>query len=311
MRFIGSLMLTCTAFAGITQAAIIDTFTRTDNSPVTDSLGGTEVSGYDYIERGNTAAQLIPVGTAEISNNQLLITGSNQTATPVATSNTGGAYLATSNIPDLRVGMDVAFVLVGDAPSGTAGANANKFNNTFLLMLRSRAAQNFGTASATEDGLIAIEFNPNADLLIREQRSGALATVISRNYFTNAGPVREPLTGGLLPATYGAGPFDVNRNGFLDADEPFHLEAELIGNSLKIFVNGTQYGVNYTVTNTAASAGQFSGIGLHKNRLGGANVVVSNILIDNLDISPIPEPASSILVSCLIFGVLFHRSRYL
>lgn len=260
------------------------------------------------MERGNTAAQSIPIGTAEISNNQLLITGSNQTTTPVATSNSGGAYLAGSNAPDVRVGANVAFVLVGAAPNGTTGNAGNKFNNTFLLMLRSRGAQNFGTASATEDGLVAIEFAPTADLLIREQRTGSLGTVISRNYFTNAGPVREPLPS-ILPATYGAGSFDVNQNGYLEENEPFHLEAELIGTTLKIYINGAQYGVNYAVTNTAATAGQLSGIGLHKNRIGGTNVVVSNILIDNLDATPLPEPGSVALAALSIAGFVVVRRR--
>jgi len=307
-RFTCAVLL-CLAIAGASQGAMIDTFTRTDASPVTDSLGATEVDGYDYVERGNTAAQSIPIGTAQISNNQLLITGSNQTTTPVSTSNTGGAYLAASNFPDVRVGVDVAFVLVGDAPSGVAGNAANKFNNTFMLMLRSRAAQNFGAASANEDGLVAIEFNPNADLLIREQRNAALGTVISRNYFTNAAPVREPLAAGLLPATYGSGPFDVNQNGYLEADEPFHLEAELVGTSLKIFVNGQQYGVNYTVTNTGAVAGQLNGIGLHKNRIGGTNIVVSNILIDNLEVTPIPEPATAALAAFSLVGLAIAGRR--
>lgn len=209
-----------------------------------------------------------------------------------------------------KLGADIAFALVGPAPNGTAGAAGNKFNNTFLLMLRSRPGQNFAAANAAEDGLVAIEFNPNADLLVREQRAGALATVISRNYFTNAAPVREPIASPnpyALPATYGSGTFDINRNGFLDADEPIHFEALLFGTSLKIFVNGLQYGVDYTVNNTAASSGQLNGIGLHKNRIGGTNIVVSNILVDNLEITAIPEPTTATCLALMCAFACFVR----
>jgi hypothetical protein len=290
------------------EAGLIDTFTRSDGGTITDSVGMTEVSSYDYVERGNTPGQAIPIGTAEISNNQLLITGSQQTTTPVAVSNTGGAYLSGSDHADVRVEADLAFQTVGPDPTGVAGANGNKFNNTFLLMLRSRVGQSFATNAAIENGLVAIEFAPNADLLIREQRP-ALTTVISRNYFTNAGPVREPLATGVLPATFGSGSFDVNGNGYLDANEPFHFAAELIGTQLKIFINGAQYGVTYSVVGTSAAAGQLSGIGLHKNRIGGTNVVASNILLDNLAVTPIPEPTSAMLLEMVLAGLLIRRSN--
>jgi hypothetical protein len=296
------------------RAGIIDSFSRSDVSPVNDSLGATEVGSLDYVERGNTAGQAVPIGTAEIINNQLLITGSNQTTTPNASANSGGAYLSGSDIPELRVGADIAFTLVGAAPNGTAGDAGNKFQNTFLLMLRSRAGQNFAAANAAENGLVAIEFNPNADLLIREQRNAVLTTVISRNYFTNAGPVREPIASpnpNALPATYGSGTFDINRNGYLDADEPIHFEALLVGTSLKVFINGLQYGVDYAVTHTAAPSGQLSGIGLHKNRIGGTNAVVNNILVDNLDVTVVPEPTSIALVAAIgcIAAMFITRSR--
>ncbi len=306
-----SYLLVAIAGACIAQnasAALIDTFTRTDGSTVTDSLGTTEVGGISYLERGNTAGQSIPIGTSEISNNQLLLTGSKQTVAPDPLSNTGGAYLSGTDYPDVRVGADIAFQLVGNAPNGTAGNAGNKFNNTFLLMLRSRSGQNFAAANSIEDGLVAIEFNPNGDLLVREQRGGALGSVISRNYFTNASPVREPLPS-ILPATYGSGSFDVNGNGYLDENEPIHFEALLMGTSLKIFVNGAQYGTDYTLTNSSAAAGQLSGIGLHKNRIGSSNLIVSNILVDNLDVTVVPEPCTLILMGLGLCGNVAIRRR--
>jgi hypothetical protein len=95
----------------------------------------------------------------------------------------------------------------------------------------------------------------------------------------------------------------------LDADEPIHFAAELQGTLLKIFINGTQYGVNYTVANTSAAAGQINGIGLHKNRIGGTNVVASNILLDNLDVTPVPEPTALFLVLVGLLGVPWRGSR--
>jgi len=289
-----SMSLLCAVHSA--DAGLIDTFTRTDGAPVTDSLGTSEVGGFAYVERGNNASGSTVDGTAEISNNQLLITGANQT-TSAAYLNVGGAYLSGYDSADVKVGLDLAFVLVGNPPSGSNLANDNRFNNTFLLMLRSRVGQNFGTGVAEHAGLVAIELDPNGDILVREQRATTgLVSVLNLNPFTGATAVRQPLPG-VLPATYGSGPFDVNQNGYLDADEPIRFEAELIGTSLKLFVNGLQYGNTATLAQTAVAAGQVNGIGLHKNRIGSAFLVGSNILVDNLEVTPVPEPAT--LASCL------------
>lgn len=105
MRFLAIATALWIAAAQDANAALIDTFTRTDLSPLTDSLSSTESGGFDYVERGNTASQSIPVGTAEVTGgSQLLITGSNQTIAPVSSSNTGGAYLSGSDFPSVQVG---------------------------------------------------------------------------------------------------------------------------------------------------------------------------------------------------------------
>ncbi|MGD9634375.1 MAG: hypothetical protein AB7U97_13930, partial [Pirellulales bacterium] len=159
-------------------------------------------------------------------------------------------------------------------------------------MLRSRVGQNFGTGVAAHAGLVAIELNPNGDILIREQvPTTGLTFIQNTNPFTGASPVRQPLPG-ILPANFGSGTFDVNQNGYLEANEPIHFEAELVGTSLKLFINGQQYGNTSTLALTGAAAGQVNGIGLHKNRLGSTLLVGSNILIDNLDVSPVPEPSA-------------------
>ncbi len=269
-----------------------DTFSRGDVLPVTNSLGTTEAGGYSLIERGNTAAQPIPLGTAEIAGGRLRITGSNQGAP--TNSNTGGAYLHGLDQTNLRVTVDVGFELASAQPSSISGADSNKFNNTFLLMLRSREGQNFGTNSTLENGLVAIELGPNGDLLIREQTgagSSGLTTIRSSfNYLTNSAATRQPMPG-LLPATYGDGSFDTNQDGYIDGDEMVRVSVELIGTSLRIYLNGAQYGSEFALTNTGAAAGQLNGVGLNKNRLGSSggflDQVTSNILLDNLQVEPL------------------------
>lgn len=266
-----------------------DTFSRLDSAPSTNSLGTTEGGGFAYLERGNTASQSIPNGTAHIGDGRLLLTGSGQGAP--FNSNTGGAYLRDVDQANVTISVDVGFDLAGSAPSGVAGDDSNKFNNTFLLMLRSRDGQNFGSNNALENGLVAIEFGPNGDLQIREQTgsgSSGLSTVRSSfNYFTNAVASRQPLPG-VLPATYGPGGFDLNQNGYLDMGESFTLGVELVGQSLTLYVNGVPYGAPLTLIGASAANGQVNGVGLHKNRLGSSggflDQVVSNIVLDNLTI---------------------------
>ena len=269
-----------------------DRFTRSDEPTITNSLGIAESGDYAWIERGNAAAQAIPTGTASIENGRLRLTGSNQGA-PTNT-NTGGAYLSGFNSPDVRTSLDLGFELDSVAPSGIAGADSNKFNNTFLLMLRSRHEQNFGTGGAIENGLVAIELGPNGDLLIREQTgegSSGLNTIRSSiNYLTGLAATRQPLPG-QLPAVFGDGAFDANQNGYIDGDESIHFGAELIGTSLRIFLNGEQYGPVFSLANASAATGQLNGVGLHKNRLGSTggflSQIASNILIDNFRVEPI------------------------
>jgi hypothetical protein len=267
-----------------------DSFARADGADPINSIGAGESGGFSYIERGNTASQAIPLGTAQISNNRLLVTGS-QVGTPT-NSATGGVYLAGIDQADLSLSVDLGFALAGPAPSGVAGSDSNRFNNTALLMLRSREGQNFGSNNPLENGLIAIEIGPNGDLLIREQTgagTSGLSTVQSSfNYFTNASATREPLPG-VLPLTWGTGSFDTNQNGYLDGDETVKVRALLDATSLRVFLNDLQYGPTFTLSQTSAAAGQINGVGLHKNRLGSTggfvNQVVSYILLDNLEIS--------------------------
>ncbi|MGE3239463.1 MAG: dockerin type I domain-containing protein [Pirellulales bacterium] len=266
-----------------------DTFSRNDALPTGNSLGFTEAGSFTYVERGNTAAQAIPNGIAQISGGRLLVTGSGQ-GTPLS-SNTGGAYLDGFDQADLSASMDVGFRLAGAAPSGIAGADSNRFNNNFLLMLRSREGQNFGSNNALENGLVAVELGPNGDLLIREQTGvGASGLSIVRsgyNYFTDSVATREPLPR-ALPATFGYGTVDSNQNGYLDSDETVQLSVELFGTSLKVFINGVQYGPTFALSNSSAAAGQANGLGLHKNRLGSSanflEQVVSDVLVDNLNV---------------------------
>jgi hypothetical protein len=145
--------------ASVSFDNLTDTFSRVDGLPGSNSLGSADVNSYAWRERGNTASQAIPNGTAEVMSGRLRVTGSSE-GVPTNT-NTGGAYLAGFNQADVRVSGNVSFEAVSIGPSGIVGADSNKFNNTFLLMLRSRPEQNFGTNSVLENGLVAIELGPN------------------------------------------------------------------------------------------------------------------------------------------------------
>jgi hypothetical protein len=124
--------------------------------------------------------------------------------------------------------------------------------------------------------------------LIREQTgsgSSGLTTVRSSfNYITNTAASRQPLPG-QLPAVLGDNAFDTNQNGYIDEGESVHFGAELIGTSLRVYLNGEQYGPTFTLSNASAVLDQHNGIGLHKNRLGSTggflNQVASDVLIDN------------------------------
>jgi hypothetical protein len=279
-----SIYLATVSFHNLT-----DTFTRNDGSPIINSIGTSEAGGFVYRERGNTSSQAIPIGTAEIRNSKLLVTGSKQ-GTPT-NSAMGGVYLEGFDQADFFMSVDIGFEMAGPAPSGIAGADSNRFNSTALLMLRSRPNQNFGTNNSLENGLVAVEIAPNGDLLIREQTgqgSSGLTTVQSSfNYFTNANATREPLPD-LLPAIWGTSSFDTNQNGYLDGDEMVSVRTEIEGTSLKVFLNDMQYGPTFTLSLTSAISGQANGLGLHKNRMGSTggylNQVVSNVLYDNLNI---------------------------
>ncbi|BBO32829.1 PEP-CTERM sorting domain-containing protein [Lacipirellula parvula] len=276
--------------AATTQAAIIDTFTRADGTPVTNSVGVTEVGGIAYVERNNSASGSTVDGTAAVSNNKLLITGQ-QNTTLAHNLITGGAYLPV-DYRDVRVGLDLEFLLSAGSPTGSS---PNQFNNTFLLMLRSRVGQNFGTTAVDHAGLVAIEMVANGAIQVREQRGASnLVFVRNANPFTGLAASRDPLPG-VLPANFGSGTFDVNQNGYLDVNEPVHFEAALSGTSLNLYVNGVQYGDPITLALTSAATGQINGIGLQKNRIGGTLAVGTDLLVDNLDVTVVPEPASAAL----------------
>ncbi|BBO32828.1 dockerin type I domain-containing protein [Lacipirellula parvula] len=271
--------------ATVTLGNLADSFTRADGSTATNSLGLPETGGYSYVERGNTAAQLIPTGTIQIAGNELRITGSRVGSTPADT--TGGVYLSGVDASDVNLSMRVGFNVVGAAPSGIAGDESNKFNHNLLLMLRSRSQQNFGSPSSLENGMVAVEFGPNGDLLVREQTglgASGLSTIANFNYFTGQANAREPVPG-ALPAAFGSGDFDVNQNGYIDSNERIDFGVELIGRHLQAYVNGLPYGPSLSLANLRAMPGEANGIGLHKNRLGSSFQVFTDVLVDDLDLN--------------------------
>src|SRR5690349_14275273 len=93
--FLGAIA-TVAAIGGSVRAAVIDTYTRADASPVTDSVGATETGGYDYVERGNTPAAIPSTGIAEIVGGELKIVGKGPGA-----NQPGGVFLSGYDSADL------------------------------------------------------------------------------------------------------------------------------------------------------------------------------------------------------------------
>lgn len=272
------------ATAGFAPAAVVDTYSRTDGTPVTDSVGQTEVGGLDYIERGNSPSATTVNGTAEISGQELLIYGRQGPGV----NDTGGVFLPDYNSPDLSLSADVRFAHNIAAPGST-----EELANTFFVALRSRSGMNFTTTSADDEGLLAVEIGPNGDILVRENRNGTLSSVAgaSGNPFSGAGTTRRR-NAGALPATFNGVAFDADQDGFIDGDESFRFGIELAGTELKLFVNGAQILSTFTLTETQGLNG--NGLGLHKNRVAAAFETASDVYVDNLDVTPfpIPEPGS-------------------
>jgi hypothetical protein len=281
--------LTCVAAAAIAtaamtaggvRAAVVDTFARPDGSPVTDSIGQTEVGGFHYVERGNSPTATVANGTAEIAGGELQIYGRLGTLN----SDTGGVFLPGYISPDVTLSADVRFVHSIAAPN-----NTEELANDFFLALRSRSGMNFAATSAGDDGLVAVEFIPNGGVLVRENRNGTLTTVRSVN-FAGTAARSNVRTAGELPATLNDLPFDVDQDGFIDGTEQVRFGVELSGTQLKLFVNGAQFGTTMTLTKTTGLNG--NGVGLHKNRISSAFETASDLYVDNFDLTPVPEPGS-------------------
>jgi hypothetical protein len=281
---LGSALLAAATLAaaatGTARAGVVDTFTRSDGSPVTDSVGQTEVGGFDYVERGNSPTATVANGTAEIAGGELQVYGRLGTMN----NDTGGVYLPGYNAPDVTLSLDVRFVHSIAAPD-----NTQELANSLFIALRSQSSLNFAATSPSDDGLLAIEFISNGGVLVRENRNGTLTTLRSRNFADTAGR-SNVRTAGELPASFNGLPFDVDQDGFLDDAETFRFGAEVSGTQLKLFLNGAQFGPTMTLAETAGLNG--NGIGLHKNRIAFAFETASDLYLDNFDLVPIPEPAS-------------------
>jgi hypothetical protein len=292
-----SVVVTVAAASGA-RAAVIDTYTRADVAPVTDSIGQTEAGGYDYVERGNNPTATIANGTAEIVGGELKIYG----RLGAGTSDTGGVYLTGYDSADVTLSTTVRFEHNIAAPTST-----EELANTYLVALRSRPDMNFAPTSAANRGVIGVEFGPNGDVLVREIRTatGTLTTVVSGNLITGGATTRRRLTPGALPSTFNGLPFDTDQDGFIDGSESFTFGVDLSGTTLKLYVNGLQVGTNLTLAETTGIAG--NGVGLHKNRVSSAFETVSDIFVDDVNLAPIPEPASLSLLA--VSGLALARPR--
>jgi hypothetical protein len=310
--------------ASSAQAVVVDTFDRIDltgtpaNSIGPATNGG--VAEYTYSERGNAPSATIPDGTASLTGSELRLTGRQPIGGTLNTTGTinndvGGVYINNAEFADFTASVKIRFEQLIEAPINTgATAQIQELANVFTFIARSRPDVNFTAATTADAGMLDISVGPNGDLQVREVRvSGTTATLtnivatgFAPNPFTGLANNRRRLTPGVLPATYGGLPFDVDQDGFIDGNESFTFTASLTGTSLSTFINGVQVGA-YTLTQTTGANGNF--LSMHKNRISSAYEAAADILVDDLNLSPIPEPTSTAALGGIAALALTRRRR--
>ncbi len=254
------------ATATSAPAEIVDDFTRPDS----DTLGQSKAGSITYVESNNTGGA---GNTAKIAGERLLITGD------PAAKQTGRVFLSGYESADLTVS------LRGEFKSGKPTPDYGKDNvrNTLGVMLRLRQKARFGAGSANDDdsGFVSVEFMNNGQVLVRERQANGTLIGIGKK------PVYS-YTAGSLGAKRNEKPYDVDDDGMLEEGEPFDLSVSLAGTTITVNVNGTPLFAGAT-TLTAGKVG--NGVALLKGMPSSKYTLTSDLYIDDLEISPLPEKA--------------------
>ena len=237
-----------------------DTFTRADGAPATDSLGASEIGGYDWSERGTAPASVSDM--AAIVNGELSVHGGGG-------SNPGQAVLDVK-LPDVYATTDMRFAL-----SNTTGATTT---NSDGFMLR-KPALDCGITGAASDGQITVQMLPTGGLLVTEQVGGGYTVRYHDNPFAPGTTVNAFQAAGSLPTAINGAGFDLDGDGRLEADELFQLGAIVSGNRLQVLIND-QPVVAVTLSHTSGSGA--SAVSLFKNRYTSSAATHAPAYFDNL-----------------------------
>lgn len=296
------------SFSHTASAVVVDTFDRADGT----DLGTTEVGGYTYVERHTSIAA--PSGlrdTALILDNRLVVPGQQSTDPAVAPNpalygkTQGLVYLNGYDSADATVSMRVGFDNQNNAPSATERA-ASSVGVLFRFAPESIFTSTGGAATST--GVLGAEILPNGGVLIREYNGAGLTSIYAANPFRGDAANDWRFTAGSLGTTFGGQPFDVNDNGILEVGETFDLSLALAGNTITMSINGQELVTRSTLGFTGG-AGSADGVGVYKNLISGSFEIASNIIVDDLNVSPVAVPEPTALSLLAAGGLLAMRRR--
>ena len=260
------------ALAAFGQAALIeDTYSRADSS----GLGITEVGGYAYTESN---MQNWITNVAAIAGQQLHIHGYSASG-PASTSNHGQAGLLapdltdTVHLPNVAISTDMSFLL-----SNTTGSNTT--NNSGFIFRKPTATSQVETPGHVEAYIL-----PTGGVMLREKVGGTFYIRYRDNPFVagdQSGTLNIFQGAGSLPTTINGQPFDADGDGRLEHDEPFHVQAVLVGDRLTFAINGQAVAAARTASDGSAVGTQT--LSLCKNRYTSSASTIADPYFDNLSI---------------------------
>jgi hypothetical protein len=255
---------------GVTAAAdVIDSFDRADG----DTLGATEKGGLQYVE---TSLRGQPGNVARVEGKRMLLTGDVRQKPDLAS---GRVFLKGYDAADTMISFKAEFRTDHTAPTGD-----DQPRNSLGILLRARQDAQFGQGKPddADTGYVSIEFFNNGQFLIRERRADGKLAPLGKKFAYAYRP-------GSLGKTHNDLPYDGNDDGMLGSGEPFTLSVAVLGRTLKLSINGKEQ----AAVTLSTSGGAVNGVGFFKGRPSATPNVLSDVLIDDLSIEPIPTTATT------------------